>query len=229
MPTFTTLFTKPAAPTALTLTPDEGFSRMVLSWTATADTYFDHWAVYRSILGGEYVRVDPGDLTNGTVKTWTDHWAPVGVEVSYRVTQSNGAVESDPVQGMSRLANFSGWIGIPGDDARTIEIVLVEAFRISPYLEEEVNRPLGRWSALVVSEEEGSPEVEMEFSVDPESRGIIDRIREIGNMVRTGEADHAFLKSPHGHSLKVAPGRIPEELDRAGYEKVILPATVIDA
>jgi hypothetical protein len=187
------------------------------------------YRVYRSILGGEYVRVDQGDLTVSGTKAFTDHWSPVGVEVSYRVTQWNGALESDPLEGSEMVPNFSAWVGIPGDDSRTLEIPLVESFQVVPFLEQEENRPLGRWSALVVGEEEGSESISFSFTLDPSTRGYLAIIREIGDLVRNGTVDHAFLKSPHGGSYKVALDVPVLDLDRGGYEKVSLRATVIDA
>lgn len=228
MPTFTTSFSKPAILLGLILTPDEATSRMDVLWTASVDANFYEYRVHRAGLSGIFSRVDQGDLLTIGTPHFVDHWAPVLIPVSYRVTQHNGAIESDPLSGSSQIPNGSFWVGIPGDSVHTLEFPLGSDFSVTPYLDQEVHRPLGRRTALPVGEESGLPDVVISFTLDPESRGLFDLLLEIGDQIRSGLVDHAFAKSPHGDSWKIALGPIQRTLLRAGYEKISFPGYTVE-
>lgn len=126
--TFTSSFSAPAAPTALTATPDADTSSVALAWTASAGpNVYEHRVYWRNGVG-TFVQVA---TVGAAATTYTDAGARPG-DNEYQVTAHTGAMESAAATAEATLTALAGGSGafVREDDERhTIGFIVYGAPR----------------------------------------------------------------------------------------------------
>lgn len=180
MPTFSTTFTPPPAPSGLTIEADLDLSAVHLTWDASAVAQVDFagFRVYRSRDNGvtfELLAVLP--LVTDT--EYHDYEAPLNVTLVYRLTQSNLDFESEPVEGTVELSSLMWWVVVPGDIELTFPIPKVRAASMTSTKVQDVYSPIGRPTRIAVGDVVQTESGELSFLAMPDNPGLAALLRRV--------------------------------------------------
>jgi hypothetical protein len=199
--TFTTDFTPPAELTGLAAVTDASESSVELSWTASGDTYLDHYRVWWQAADGTWVRVDGGpdgpedDAERLTATTFVHYGARFG-ENDYAVTASNGAQESDAAYLTATLDSVAeGWwmIVVPDESQYTDPVRVVRATRGHAPTVERFDPP-GRGESVHQSWGRGPLSISLVIQGRPSEDGDLSSRFE---RIEDGDLD-VWVKAPSG-------------------------------
>jgi len=199
--TFTTSFTAPAELADLAATTDEGASAVDLTWTASADTYFDHYEVSWLDDSGAWQRVDAGPRTldDGRTKLTTAAFTHYGARFGdndYKVTASNGSQVSDPAYITVELeAAVDGYwmLVIPDETQYTRPIRVIDFSRRHEPMVERFDPP-GRGSSITLTWGRGPLVVDLRIKHRPIDEGGLSSVFEA---IEAGGLD-VYIKAPPG-------------------------------
>jgi len=187
MPTFTTTFTPPTAPSGFELAADLDLSAVVMTWDASAIAQVDFagFRVYRSLDGGltfDLLQILP--LVSDV--TYSDFEAPLNADLVYRLTQSNLDFESDPVDGSIMLASSQWHIVVPGDADLTFGIPKLRAASLTSPKVDDVFSPLGRPGKMVIGDTVQTEDGEISFIAMPGNLGMVALLKAIQSRMEGG-------------------------------------------
>jgi len=178
---FTTAFTQPAAPTGLVVT-DAGDSLVSLAWNVASidPSIFDHYRIERQT--GEAPWELAGEVSDVNDPAFTDHAAPAGVLVRYRVRVSIGytGLDSEPLEGEAQTEGQYAVVVL--DDETLTRGRLPIRFGVSqsrPW-DQSWPRPLGRTKPLLSEEPlplgQLSAELSLSMIITPEESALWDLV-----------------------------------------------------
>lgn len=218
MPTFTTTFTPPAAPTELVITSNVASSKIELSWQPTLlGIDFARYSIYRSSDLGVTWREIGSNEAEADVE-FDDYEAPLDVPLLYRVSVWNTTgFESDPpAEGSTELDVAAWWLVTPGNDQKTFELRVVTGYDDQQPLQEERYEPLGRDRKLVVMGELLGVEGKIDVDLSREDAALVQMIREAS--VQAGE--YVLIKSPFGEVFRSHVGQVRRSRGTAARQRV---------
>lgn len=210
---FLTQFTTPSAVANLTATADADTSGIALAWTASADTYFDHYRVYWRDQAGQYVRIDTGPIAVDdereklTDAAFTWHGGRLGAN-EFLVTVHNGTLESEPTPVAVTLERPSGvfgqWMLVVEDENRyTLPLMVLGAPRTHTATIETF-RPPGRSHPLHLHWGSSGRSVSLATRYRPDDHG--DLLSPLAELHASGTA--FWIKAPSGYQWDVMRARI---------------------
>lgn len=194
MPTFSTDFAPPPQVSGLEIEADLARSVVTLTWdvTPTAEVDFGGYRVYRSTDGLTFTQVAAMSAT--TDVSYEDFEAPLGVSLTYRVTQSNLDFESEPAEGSVMLDSRAWWIVVPEDDSMTFPIPKIRGASVMTTKAQDVFRAIGRPASLVVGDVVHTDDGSLSFLVMPDNPSMVSLLKRVmAKMQGT-----VILKSPDG-------------------------------
>lgn len=215
---FITAFTAPAVIADLVATADDESGSVTLTWTASADTYFDHHRVYWRDLAGQLVRIDggPEEVDDGRTKltagTLTWYGGRLG-ENEFVVTAHNGSLESDPTTVSATLARTVGewgqWMIVAdGEERYTFGLPVVDAPRSHTGVVETFRVP-GRATPVHLHWGRTGRHTSLSLRYRPADHG--DLLTPLTELHETGQA--VWLKAPAGYLWDVMRARIVDLSD----------------
>ena len=223
MPTFSTTFTPPAPPSALTAFADVPASAIRLDWTSTAlGGDFRNYRVSRSLDAGVTFAVIAVITTEATSQ-YDDYTAPLDLPLTYRVTVSNLDFESAPAVASSELDVAQWWIVRPGDASLTFRLTYVDDHQKRRSKPQELYRALGRSRPIVVSGDQQGWEGTVRATVPHAYRAMVDRLVAAAAL----PDEYVLLKSPFGEVFAVQLGDIDVARGTAGSQTVTFPFTSV--
>lgn len=223
---FTTAFGTPNALASATATPDESRSSIVVGWAATDLTaaLFWRYRVYRlDAFTGHFVQI--GEVADPAVLTFEDLEAPVGDDVTYAVTVSNGWAESDPAT-ISTTTTGAWWILDPSDPNLIFQLPRVAPGQSQTWAaDDESFLPLGRGAPLIVTGEGGLPPTgQLSVTMLYDEHGVFTLLRRA-----QARLPYVVLKSPFGEVYRVKIGNLTKNGAPAGIQTVDVAYTTVDA
>jgi hypothetical protein len=222
VPLFSTVFTPPPQLTGLEVNAGEAAS-VVLTWDPSTITPGDFVAynVYRSAGGATFVLL--AALPNQSDTTYTDHAAPIGVGLTYRVTQVSLDDESAPAEGSIELDQCEWWLVTPGAATASFELPNVTEYESSWPMQSEAYEPLGRRFKLVESGLVLGEQGALGMLLLPEQAAVVTQLRS----ALAGAAERLLLKSPHGEVIEVKLGSLSRTRQAQGRQEVALTFTQV--
>ena len=216
MPLFTASFVPPPALGSLEVSTVDP-AAILLEWSASTivPEDFGAYRVYRSVAGGPWVL--QVTLEDQATTSWTDYTAPIGVDLAYRVTQSNLDEESDPLEANVTLEECAWWLVTPGAPEASFEVPNVTGLESEWPLQVEEHEPIGRSRKLLESGlllgEEGTCTAHLEAEHDPAVLALL-------RGAAAGTSTQVLLKTPYGEVFAVAVGTIKRTRRPGGTQDV---------
>lgn len=220
MPTFHTVFDPPPEVSGLTVTVDVSLSRVELDWdtSAIADVDFSNYRIYRSTDGANFEIVR--QIGNKTLTHWEDYEAPLNTSITYRMTQSENGIESEPVEASAEIETPYWWVVVPNDTSLTFPISRVQSASLSSEKVQEVYTPIGRDSRLVVGDVVLTESGDISFLVYPDDLGKVALLKRIQARMEGG----IIFKAPDGVTHIVQYGDMTRSLTNIpGLQEVSIP------
>jgi hypothetical protein len=199
---FHATFTTPTELAGLVATTDDSESWVRLAWTASGDSYLDHYRVYWRDSEDAWRRIDGGperlgDGKTGEKRVTIRHYGGRLDELNeYKVTAHNGAQESEPAYVTATLsaARAGAWMLVESTGSDVFPLDMASAPRTRSVLV-ETYRPPGRGSAVHLAWGGAGRRLDLAGtylrSEDGNLSAAVDRLIEGGALV--------WVKSPAGY------------------------------
>jgi len=216
MPLFTTAFTPPPPIDGLTVTASG--AGVELSWNPTTLSAVDFvsYNVDRSVDGGSFVRL--ATLRDPASTEFADYAAPLGVRLTYRLTQSSLDYDSDPVDVDTLVDACEFWLVLATTGEQVgFEIPNVTAMSTTWPLQMTEHEPLGRTRKLVETGELLGAESLVRALLLADQADVARLIRQVAAR-RT--SDEVLWKTPYGDVQAVALGSIASERGVDGRQTI---------
>ena len=216
MPLFTASFVPPPAVGELSISVVDP-AAILVEWTPSTipPEDFLYYQVSRSIAGGPWVLL--ATLVNQADTSYTDYAAPIGPDLSYRVTQSNLDEESAPQEAGVTMDECSWWLVTPGAPDASFEVPNVTGLESEWPLQTEEHEPIGRSRKLVETGlllgEEGTATAYLTPEHDPAVLALL-------RGAAQGVASEVLLKTPYGEVFAVSVGTIKRTRRPGGAQEV---------
>jgi hypothetical protein len=211
---FTTSFTQPPALTGLTATPDADVDAIELAWTASAlaAAEFEAYLVYAKGSEGPFELV--ATLTDQVTPAYTYRGAEHNTDVQIRVTQTNGWMESDPVEASASLDIDGFWWLRP--DPLELRYVTPGGFTAAPDVRTEDFKPL-RGGRFVLTWGDAGNEWTLRMELRPEARDVLASLQADYRAGLVG-----ILKTPRAEAFYSKLTALPQTYAAAGFTEVTI-------
>lgn len=222
MPTFTTTFTPPAAPSGFLLEADVDASAVRLEWDSSSIPQVDFagFRVYRSLDNGlTFLLLATYELVSEVEHV--DYNAPLNVPLLYRLTQSNLDFESEPAEGSVELVSSRPQVVVPGDLGLTFSIAKWNSLAMTTPKTQDEFRPIGRPGALVIGDVVHAETGVISFLAMPDNLGMVALVRAIMSRMEGG----ILLKLTDGTVLPVQYGAMSRTFTSWGGQEISIPFT----